>query len=398
MTDRTATFQRRVDEARSLFHAGDVGGAVAIFAQLVEAQPGRPELLGALAAGQFRLGRYSEAEATYRQVLAQVPTSYEAAHFLAVSLERQGRKDEAALAHRAAERLKAEALHAIPGGGSSSSNRSPAPGQSPGGPYRDGAILRLARGRVTVQGQAFGVPSKFNMWQDILKRSVNTFVVRPAGGGAPVVVEMRGQLFLGRLGEGDSVEVTGTWRGDTVRAKRLRNISTNTIFRARSYRPVTVPLLVLFLASPLVAALLWVPRYNSAEPSAVPDVTGETTFFARESLDHAGLVPVVVEEPSEAVPAGRAIRTEPAGGTPRRDGATVTVYVSTGSTTVLVPEVRGKEGFFAERDIEKVGLIPSRKDVADGAIPARRAVRTDPPAGTPVAKGTVVTLYVATGR
>lgn len=87
----------------------------------------------------------------------------------------------------------------------------------------------------TVRGRATNVPSRFQMWSDPLGRSMATFRVVPEDGATPIEVEMRGRAFLGSLVEGDTVEVTGAWRGNTLRAKRLRNLKTSATFEARSY-------------------------------------------------------------------------------------------------------------------------------------------------------------------
>ncbi|MGH3849586.1 MAG: PASTA domain-containing protein [Pseudonocardiaceae bacterium] len=64
---------------------------------------------------------------------------------------------------------------------------------------------------------------------------------------------------------------------------------------------------------------------------------------------------------------------------------------------VRVPGVRNREAADAANDLGRAGLIAVRRDESDSFVPAGRAVRTDPAAGTPLASGSKVTLYISSG-
>ena len=63
----------------------------------------------------------------------------------------------------------------------------------------------------------------------------------------------------------------------------------------------------------------------------------------------------------------------------------------------IVPDVVTMSYDRAERVITDTDLVAVRRDVSDAAVPAGSVVRTDPPAGTSVAPGGTVTIFVSTG-
>lgn len=63
----------------------------------------------------------------------------------------------------------------------------------------------------------------------------------------------------------------------------------------------------------------------------------------------------------------------------------------------IVPDVVTMSYDRAERVITDTDLVAVRREVSDAAVPAGSVVRTDPPAGTSVAPGGTVTIFVSTG-
>jgi hypothetical protein len=64
---------------------------------------------------------------------------------------------------------------------------------------------------------------------------------------APVQVEMRGLAFEGSLTDGDSVRVTGRWRGGVIRASEVENLTTGALVRAKSYKGLMIAALAVFV-------------------------------------------------------------------------------------------------------------------------------------------------------
>lgn len=129
------------------------------------------------------------------------------------------------------------------------------PGTPSGGPIAGGwgpqpAELRRS-GTGTVVGEARFVQQRTEHMGEDASRTIWSFRLQQydSAGNAlrPVPVEMRGIAFEGSLAEGDQVRVSGRWRGGTLRADRLENLTTGALVRAKSYKGLMVVALVVFL-------------------------------------------------------------------------------------------------------------------------------------------------------
>ena len=81
----------------------------------------------------------------------------------------------------------------------------------------------------------------------------------------------------------------------------------------------------------------------AAEPPVdIPNVDGQDQVAAQQALQAAGFQVQVVPTPSDTVPGGKVISTDPAAGTKAPKGTTVSMQVSTGPTTVAIPNVVGQ--------------------------------------------------------
>jgi beta-lactam-binding protein with PASTA domain/tRNA A-37 threonylcarbamoyl transferase component Bud32 len=78
-------------------------------------------------------------------------------------------------------------------------------------------------------------------------------------------------------------------------------------------------------------------------PVAIPSVAGQDQVTAQNTLQAAGFSVQVVPTPSETVAAGKAIGTDPAGGSKAPKGSTVKLQVSQGPTMVAIPSVVGQQ-------------------------------------------------------
>ena len=89
----------------------------------------------------------------------------------------------------------------------------------------------------------------------------------------------------------------------------------------------------------------------------VPKVAGMALEEAKSTLEKEDLVVVVEEEPSKKIEAGYVISQDVPEDTEVGAGSTVTIKVSTGVETSLVPNLAGKTEEEAKKAIEEAGLI-----------------------------------------
>jgi serine/threonine-protein kinase len=165
-----------------------------------------------------------------------------------------------------------------------------------------------------------------------------------------------------------------------------------------------LPLLI-GIAVLAVAGIVWLIIANSQKNAApetvdVPSVAGLTAAAAQEAIEDAELVFVRAEEPSDDVAKDLVTKTDPAAGTAVPPGSDVTVYISTGPSSLTVPNVAGRTEQEAVDILTKAGLTVSanRQDDDNPAFPQGQVTKTDPAEGQVVSAGAEVTLYVSTGN
>jgi beta-lactam-binding protein with PASTA domain/ABC-type amino acid transport substrate-binding protein len=150
----------------------------------------------------------------------------------------------------------------------------------------------------------------------------------------------------------------------------------------------------------------------ATEPAAVaiPNVSGLTEADAFAVLLDAGLQPGErTRRYSDTVPSGRVIRTDPRAGTVVQRGTTVDYLLSRGPEptptpsptppgVVTVPDVRNETEVDAVSELLDAGLQPGERfERYHGTVPAGRVIRTDPAAGTRVARNTAIDYYLSRG-
>ncbi|MBN6041660.1 PASTA domain-containing protein [Amycolatopsis sp. 195334CR] len=127
-------------------------------------------------------------------------------------------------------------------------------------------------------------------------------------------------------------------------------------------------------------------------PLPVPDVTGKSKEEAFKALTDAGFQPFEAgEEFVQNVPAGKVSKTSPPGGTTVTGGdKRVGVFIS---SAVQVPNVVGRSPKDAAKILREAGLDPEfKRGRDDEGNDFNLVLETDPPAGTPVGKGTKIKI------
>lgn len=190
-------------------------------------------------------------------------------------------------------------------------------------------------------------------------------------------------------------------------ARSLRQLSTDTTMaRTQSGPPVVwIWAGVALLAVLLVSVLLWVilmPRGEQIPTSSriVPDLIDVSSQRAQADLEELDLLSTVVFEANTEITEGNVIRTDPAAEQSVEMGQTVTVYVSAGAETVLVPKIIGLSQSAAVDALEAVGLELGNVNPENDAESAAETVLaiSNVDEGDEVAPGSSVNLVVASGK
>lgn len=143
--------------------------------------------------------------------------------------------------------------------------------------------------------------------------------------------------------------------------------------------------------------LLVVSRGN--ELVTVPsDLVGSTREEAEAALTEVGLVPAVTEAADEEVPAGTVVALGDGVAEQAPLESEIPLIVSSGPAPREVPgDLAGKAFEDAAAAIEGVQLVPEKVEVFSDDVPKGQVVRTQPEAGTEVARDSVVKVEVSKG-
>ena len=130
----------------------------------------------------------------------------------------------------------------------------------------------------------------------------------------------------------------------------------------------------------------------------IPNVVGFDYTKAASAMTQAGLTPVRVDEPNAKVPLGAVIRTDPNAMKEVDIGTRVTVYVSSGLSEVLIPNLSGMTVEQATAELTKLGLIVGANAKGNSATIAQGVVvATTPAAGGMAKTGASVSLVISSG-
>ena len=173
----------------------------------------------------------------------------------------------------------------------------------------------------------------------------------------------------------------------TMQAKRRKRVVISSIVG------VLVALLV------LLGVLFMLNRSRMAGDVVVPTFMETTTQdAAREKLRALGLVPDIREDDKSSQPEGTFTKQSPRGGEHVASGSKVTVWFSVGPQSTRVPDVSGKSQDAARKILEHAGFKIANVRVEDSAnVKKDHVTRTDPDADSFADKGTLITLYIASG-
>jgi branched-chain amino acid transport system substrate-binding protein len=147
--------------------------------------------------------------------------------------------------------------------------------------------------------------------------------------------------------------------------------------------------------------LLSQARHELAKPSTieVPDLSGQGASQARSTLENRGLKLGDREEIlNDAIPEGEIVRQSPEAGMEVEAGSSVGVTLSSGPSTVKVPDLTSLNRSEASTRLAAAGLVLGNEyDVPSGAVVEGRIFEQNPAAGTKVQQGSSVSIRISSG-
>ena len=138
---------------------------------------------------------------------------------------------------------------------------------------------------------------------------------------------------------------------------------------------------------------------TNSDEVIVPTFTGmiyETEI--KDNAEYADFEFEIVEGNQPSQPAGVVLNQNPQAGMTVKRGKTITLTVNGGTLEqVIVEDVTGDSQQDAYDTLEALGLSPRIQAVADDETAVGYVVRTDPAAGSTVASGSSITIFVSSG-
>ena len=130
----------------------------------------------------------------------------------------------------------------------------------------------------------------------------------------------------------------------------------------------------------------------------VPDVVDFTEQDARSVLGDEGFTDIRTELVfSGDIDPGKVVEQDPAAGEDAPLSAQITLRVSQGADTRVVPDVAGRPVDEAEGILTQAEFNVAQQQENSASVPAGTVIRTDPPANTSLEKESTVTLFVSAG-
>ncbi|PQZ58015.1 MULTISPECIES: Stk1 family PASTA domain-containing Ser/Thr kinase [unclassified Microbacterium] len=190
-------------------------------------------------------------------------------------------------------------------------------------------------------------------------------------------------------------------------ARSLRQLSTDTTMtRTQSGPPVAwiwagVALLAVLLASVLfwVVTISMRPADVSSTSRIIPNLVNVSSERAQDDLAKLDLTSKIVIETSSEVAEGNVIRTDPEAGVSVEEGSTVTLHVSSGEETVVMPKIEGMALDDATNALKAAGLeLGTVIQRNDKSLAANTVISASEKADSELDPGTVINLVVASGK
>lgn len=134
---------------------------------------------------------------------------------------------------------------------------------------------------------------------------------------------------------------------------------------------------------------------ENAKDVDVPDVTGKTAEAAMATLEDKNLTVSREFEFSNDVPSGQVIRQDPKAGKTVKEGTKVTIYVSQGTESIKVTDVRGKSEADAKAALSDFDVTTTTEH--SDTVAAGNVISQSISGGQYAEKGASITIVVSSG-
>ncbi|HIW99455.1 MAG TPA: PASTA domain-containing protein, partial [Candidatus Nesterenkonia stercoripullorum] len=167
--------------------------------------------------------------------------------------------------------------------------------------------------------------------------------------------------------------------------------------RGRVGRVLLWLLLVLILAAGAAWALA---EMLSPQRVEIPDIEGMSRTDAVSELNEQNLDPEIETEPHDDIDEDLAIRTDPGAGEQVDAESPITLYISAGQDSVVIPDgLQGQSEDEVRETFDELGLeIGEITDDTHPSVEEDRLISTDPEAGETVSQGSSVDLVMSNGQ
>jgi eukaryotic-like serine/threonine-protein kinase len=162
------------------------------------------------------------------------------------------------------------------------------------------------------------------------------------------------------------------------------------------FTPARLAILAVLLLALIAVIVYAVTKPAKPQPVLVPTVIGKMELKARGILEDAGFEVAVHTVPRDS-PKGTVFEQDPPAGSTADKGSTVTISVSAGPGTVVVPDIAGLPERQARRTLDDRGLRVKERQRRSNAVKAGSAIGTIPPAGSHLERGRAITLLISAG-
>lgn len=161
---------------------------------------------------------------------------------------------------------------------------------------------------------------------------------------------------------------------------------------------LALAVLVLFAGAAWTVKSLVAANSVANATVAIPRVVGDKQADAEAKLKAAHFAVVIAQEASDKIAAGSATRTDPAADTSYQQGKTVKLYISTGSATNQVPDVKGMTQQVATEALKAAGFTVGSVLTEDGGgLKQGLVTRSDPAYPKAASRGQQVAIYLSSG-
>ncbi|MEW6408936.1 MAG: PASTA domain-containing protein [Nitrospirota bacterium] len=149
----------------------------------------------------------------------------------------------------------------------------------------------------------------------------------------------------------------------------------------------------------IITAIVTMKILTSGKTVTVPAIEGKEVVSAMEILNNSGLkLRVEREEYHPSLPKGSVISQEPESGVVIKSGRSISVIVSRGSQTVVVPAVEGEPFYRAEIIIKQSGLdIGDIARIHTDKVEKDIVINQSPPPRSFISRGEKIDLLLSSG-